>query len=132
MLCADRMRECRTAIGSHPLHLSVLNDFVRHLSPYRRRNTQILQLTFYLVASSVLSKSPLLRETPTELDSALRRSHFIHDILLLAARHARTEEGEQTVRSGDFTRYFHYLVVISSLLEHLKVRKLESTYSLPY
>ena len=50
----------------------MLDSFAQHLSPYRQRNTQILQLLYYLIASSVLSKSPLLREMHVNLMVHLR------------------------------------------------------------
>jgi len=115
----DRMRECRTAIVSQPLPDAVLENFVQILSPYRRRNSQLLQLEFYLVASSVMSKAPLLRETPVELEGSAQVVNFMHDVLVLAARHARTEEGAKTIRSGAFTRYFHYIVGVTSLSGYL-------------
>ena len=119
----DRMRECRTAIGTKPLPDAVVHNFTRILVPYRRRNTQILQLAFFLIASSATAKTPLPRETPAELENAGQVANLMHDILVLASRHARTPEGVKTIRSGDFTRYFHYLVCITSLPEHLKVRR---------
>lgn len=118
------MRESRTAISTKPLHDSVLRNFTHHLTPYRRRNSQVIQLAFFLTASSILSKSPLPHETPAELATAAQTANLMHDILVLSSRHARTEEGAMTIRSGDFTRYFHYLVCMSSLMEHLKVRSL--------
>ena len=117
----DRMRESRIAISLEPLPDSVLKNYVQVLAPYRRRNSQIQQLTYYLVASSILAKAPLLRETPAELESESQVTNFMHDMLVLASRHARTSEGAQTIRSGSFTRYFHYLVSLTSLNEHLKV-----------
>ena len=45
----------------------------------------------------------------------------MHDILVLSSRVAKTEEGARAIRSGDFTRYFHYVVGITSLNEHLHV-----------
>ena len=117
----DRMRECRTAIGTKPLPDVVTQNFSRVLAPYRRRNTQILQLGFFLIASSMTAKTPLLRETPAELESAGQVANVMHDTLVLASRHARTAEGVKTIKSGDFTRYFHYLVCMTSLSEHLKV-----------
>lgn len=115
------MRESRTAISSRPLPDFVIKNFIRILSPYRRRNQQVLQLGFYIIASSILAKSPLLREAPVELDSATHRGNFMHDILVLSSRVAKTEEGARAIRSGDFTRYFHYVVGITSLNEHLHV-----------
>lgn len=114
------MRESRTAIGNKPLPEAIFKNFTEVLSPYRRRNTQLLQLTFYLVASSIKSKSPLPRETPAELDTIDQRGRFFHDTLVISSNYARTEEGARLIRSGDFTRYFHYLVCITSLTEHLK------------
>ncbi|KAL5492777.1 hypothetical protein ACEPAI_4224 [Sanghuangporus weigelae] len=116
----DRMRESRIAISYEPLPDVVLRNYVQVLAPYRRRNSQILQLGYYLVASSILAKAPLLREIPAELESAGEAANFMHDMLVLAGRHARTPEGARTIRSGSFTRYFHYLVSITSLSEHLK------------
>ena len=115
------MRESRTAIGTRPLPDVVSVNFIRVLAPYRRRNTQILQLALFLIASSVTAKSPLPRETPAELENAGQTANLMHDILVLASRHARTQEGMDTIRSGDFTRYFHYLVCITSIAEHIKV-----------
>lgn len=118
---SDRMRESRVALASQPLPDIVLTNFVRELWPYRRRNTQILQLSFYLVASSILAKSPLLRETPAELESSGQHANFMHDVLVLASRLARSPEGAKAIRSGDFARYFHYIVGITSLNDYLKV-----------
>ena len=115
------MREARIAISSEPLPDVVLRNYVQVLAPYRRRNTQILQLGYYLVASSILAKAPLLRETPAELESVGETANFMHDMLVLAGRHARTPEGARTIRSGSFTRYFHYLASITSLSEYVKV-----------
>ena len=109
------MRECRTAMSLQPLPDRVLTNFVSVLSPYRRRNSQILQLQFHLIASSVTSKAPLLREAPAELEGNGQLANLMHDILVLAARHARDEAGRKTVRSGAFTRYFHYIVGVTSL-----------------
>ena len=116
------MRESRVALAAQPLPDIVLTNFVRELWPYRRRNTQVLQLSFYLVASSILSKSPLLRENPAELDSGGQYANFMHDVLVLASRLAKTSDGASAIRSGDFTRYFHYIVGITSVHEHLKVK----------
>lgn len=116
------MRESRIALSSEPLPDSVLQNFVRVLAPYRRRNSQVLQLSYYLVASSVLAKAPLLRETPVELEAEAYTNNMMHDSLVLASRLAKSAEGAKTIRSGSFTRYFHYLVCITSLNGQLKVR----------
>ena len=115
------MRESRTAIGINPIPDVIIREFVQKLSPYRKRNTQVNQLGFFIVASSVRAKSPLLRETPAELENAGHTVDFMHDMLFLASRHVRTEEVLQTIRSGSFMRYFHFLVGIGSLSEYLKV-----------
>ncbi|TDL22448.1 hypothetical protein BD410DRAFT_748734 [Rickenella mellea] len=117
----DRLRESRTAIGTKPLPDILLQNFTKKLAPYRRRNTQVIQLAFFLVASSILSKSALPKETPAELAQAGQTGQVMHDILILAAQHAQTEEGKETIRSGEFTRYFHYTLCITSILEHLKI-----------
>ena len=116
------MRESRVALAAQPLPDIVLTNFVRELWPYRRRNTQVLQLSFYLVASSILSKSPLLRENPAEIESGGQYANFMHDVLVLASRLAKTSDGASAIRSVDFTRYFHYIVGITSVHEHLKVK----------
>ncbi|TDL26998.1 hypothetical protein BD410DRAFT_783138 [Rickenella mellea] len=116
----DRLRESRTAVGTKPIPDVLLNNFTKKLAPYRRRNTQVIQLAFFLVASSVLSKSALPKETPAELAQAGQVAHLMHDILVLASQYAQTEEGLETIRSGEFTRYFHFIMCISSILEHLK------------
>ena len=118
---SDRLRECRTAIGTKPLPDFVVNGFTRVLVPYRRRYTQFLQLAFYLIASSVTAKSPLPREIPAELVGVGPISNAIHDMLVLASRHAKTADGANMIKSGDFTRYFHYFVCITALPEQWKV-----------
>ena len=88
------MREARTAIGITPFPDEVITNFSVHLAPYRKRNGQYIQLSFYLVASSVLAKAPLPAEAPAELETGRQLANFTHDALVLAARHAKTEEAE--------------------------------------
>lgn len=44
---------------------------------------------------------------------------FLHDALLLSYRFARTEHGRQAIKSGDFTRYWFFVLSVNSTYAQL-------------
>ncbi|CAE6445071.1 unnamed protein product [Rhizoctonia solani] len=114
----DRYREARAAIGTTPFDEYITEEFISVLSPYRRRFTRTIKNSFYLVASSLANKFPL----PHDVQGLLAdwQADFIHDALVLSTRMARTETGANSVRSGEFSRYWYYLLTVSTIGEQLK------------
>ncbi|CAE6476603.1 unnamed protein product [Rhizoctonia solani] len=113
----DRYREARAAIGTTPFDEFIIDEFISVLSPYRRRFTRTIKTSFYLVASSLANKFPLPHDIQGVSDW---QADFIHDALVLSTRMARTETGANSVRSGEFSRYWYYLLTVSTIGEQLK------------
>jgi len=107
----DRWSEARCAIGSEPLPPFISREFISILSPYRRQANVHLKASLYLCAASMASKLPLPLEIPKPGKLV---SDLVHDALLLSSRFAKTEEGKEAVRSGDFARYWFFLLVMTS------------------
>ncbi|KAH7337158.1 hypothetical protein B0J17DRAFT_666475 [Rhizoctonia solani] len=116
-LILDRYREARAAIGTTPFDEYIIEEFISVLSPYRRRFTRTIKTSFYLVASSLANKFPLPHDIQGLADW---QADFIHDALVLSTRMARTETGANSVRSGEFSRYWYYLLTVSTIGEQLK------------
>ncbi|GAB1520598.1 hypothetical protein RhiTH_003678 [Rhizoctonia solani] len=106
----DRYREARAAIGTTPFDEYIIEEFISVLSPYRRRFTRTIKTSFYLVASSLANKAWV---TDWQAD-------FIHDALVLSTRMARSETGANSVKSEEFSRYWYYLLTVSTIGEQLK------------
>ncbi|KAF8600286.1 hypothetical protein BDV93DRAFT_476704 [Ceratobasidium sp. AG-I] len=113
----DRYREARAAIGTEQFDEHIVEEFISVLSPYRRRFTRTIKTSFYLVASSLSNKFPLPHDIEGTVDML---PDFLHDALVLSTRIARTEAGAANVRSGEFSRYWYYLLSISTIGEQLK------------
>ncbi|CAE6534018.1 unnamed protein product [Rhizoctonia solani] len=113
----DRYREARAALGTTPFDEFIVEEFISVLSPYRRRFTRTIKTSFYLVASSLANKFPLPHDIQGVADW---QADFIHDALVLSTRMARTETGANSVRSGDFSRYWYYLLTVMTIGEQLK------------
>ncbi|KAG8719517.1 hypothetical protein FRC08_002644 [Ceratobasidium sp. 394] len=113
----DRYREARAALGTEPFNEFILEEFISVLSPYRRRFTRTIKTSFYLVASSLANKFPLPHDIQGTVDMV---PDFVHDALVLSTRMARTEAGAGSVRSGEFSRYWYYLLSVSTIGEQLK------------
>ncbi|KAF8749522.1 hypothetical protein RHS01_09997 [Rhizoctonia solani] len=119
-LAKHRYREARAAIGTTPFDEYIIEEFISVLSPYRRRFTRTIKTSFYLVASSLANKacpnahlSSFSRVTDWQAD-------FIHDALVLSTRMARSETGANSVKSEEFSRYWYYLLTVSTIGEQLK------------
>ncbi|KAG8699563.1 hypothetical protein FRC09_006546, partial [Ceratobasidium sp. 395] len=113
----DRYREARAALGTEPFDEFIIEEFISVLSPYRRRFTRTIKTSFYLVASSLANKFPLPHDIQGTVDML---PDFVHDALILSTRMARTEAGARSVRSGEFSRYWYYLLSVSTIGEQLK------------
>ncbi|CUA67618.1 putative polyketide synthase 3 [Rhizoctonia solani] len=113
----DRYREARAALGTTRFDEFIVEEFISVLSPYRRRFTRTIKTSFYLVASSLANKFPLPHDIQGVTDW---QADFIHDALVLSTRMARTETGANSVRSDDFSRYWYYLLTVSTIGEQLK------------
>ncbi|CAE6533569.1 unnamed protein product [Rhizoctonia solani] len=113
----DRYREARAALGTTPFDEYIVEEFISVLSPYRRRFTRTIKTSFYLVASSLANKFPLPHDIQGVSDW---QADFIHDALVLSTRMARTETGVNSVRSDNFSRYWYYLLTVSTIGEQLK------------
>ncbi|QRV92200.1 fusaric acid resistance-like protein [Ceratobasidium sp. AG-Ba] len=113
----DRYREARAAIGTEPFDEFIIEEFISVLSPYRRRFTRTIKTSFYLVASSLANKFPLPHDIQGTVDML---PDFVHDALVLSTRMARTEMGAGSVRGGEFSRYWYYLLSVSTIGEQLK------------
>ncbi|KAG8700245.1 hypothetical protein FRC09_006090 [Ceratobasidium sp. 395] len=133
----DRYREARAALGTEPFDEFIIEEFISVLSPYRRRFTRTIKTSFYLVASSLANKVfshvpraliqprtdcyweqfPLPHDIQGTVDML---PDFVHDALILSTRMARTEAGAGSVRSGEFSRYWYYLLSVSTIGEQLK------------
>ncbi|KAL5632771.1 hypothetical protein ACGC1H_005649 [Rhizoctonia solani] len=113
----DRYREARAALGTTPFDEYIVEEFISVLSPYRRRFTRTIKTSFYLVASSLANKFPLPHDIQGVTDW---QADFIHDALVLSTRMARTETGANSVRSDNFSRYWYYLLTVSTIGEQLK------------
>ncbi|KAG8699562.1 hypothetical protein FRC09_006545 [Ceratobasidium sp. 395] len=113
----DRYREARAALGTEPFDEFIIEEFISVLSPYRRRFTRTIKTSFYLVASSLANKFPLPHDIQGTVDML---PDFVHDALILSTRMARTEAGAGSVRSGEFSRYWYYLLSVSTIGEQLK------------
>jgi len=46
-------------------------------------------------------------------------SEFLHDALVLSYRFAKTEEGRRAIKSGDFTRYWFFVLSMNSTYRQL-------------
>ncbi|KZO91191.1 hypothetical protein CALVIDRAFT_602427 [Calocera viscosa TUFC12733] len=115
-LLVDRWSETRSAIGSEPFPPFVSQQFVSILSPFRRQCYTVTKTSLYLAATSMASKIPLPLETP---NPGRLVSDLVHDALLISFRYAKTEEGREIVQSGDFARYWFFLLVNMSALQHV-------------
>ncbi|ELU44412.1 hypothetical protein AG1IA_01553 [Rhizoctonia solani AG-1 IA] len=113
----DRYREARAAIGTTPFDEYIIEEFISVLSPYRRRFTRTIKTSFYLVASSLANKFPLPHDIQGVTDW---QADFIHDALVLSTRMARSETGANSVKSEEFSRYWYYLLTVSTIGEQLK------------
>ncbi|EJU01750.1 hypothetical protein DACRYDRAFT_116214 [Dacryopinax primogenitus] len=107
----DRWSEARSAIGTEPFPAFISREFISVLSPYRRQAYVHAKVSLYLAAASMASKMPLPLEVPK---AGKLISEMMHDALLLSSRFAKTDEGRETVKSGEFARYWFFLLVMTS------------------
>lgn len=110
-LILDRLRESRVAVGEG-LSEEIQINFTRKLSPYRRQTKRFSRALFYLVASSLSTKTPLPHELPSLRTTA---KAIQHDAILLSRRLAKQPNGREIIQSNSFLRYFFYLVSYSSV-----------------
>lgn len=85
----------------------ILENIVSVLAPYRRQAHQMIKLSLYLSATSLLSKSPLPHDAVT-IEEHLQ--DFIEDAVLISSRIAATEQGAIEVKKGkcpNSSRYLH-------------------------
>ncbi|KAG8991643.1 hypothetical protein FRB94_000915 [Tulasnella sp. JGI-2019a] len=115
----DRLREGRAAIGTTRLDEVILTNFVAIMSPYRRRSTTVTKSVLGMCAASLTSKLPLPQDLPW-IGRSTALADFVHDALVLSYRFARTEEGRQAVRSGEFTRYWFLVLSTNSIFPQLE------------
>ncbi|KAF8716570.1 hypothetical protein RHS02_09900, partial [Rhizoctonia solani] len=108
-LAKHRYREARAAIGTTPFDEYIIEEFISVLSPYRRRFTRTIKTSFYLF--------PLPHDIQGVTDW---QADFIHDALVLSTRMARSETGANSVKSEEFSRYWYYLLTVSTIGEQLK------------
>lgn len=110
-LILDRLREARTA-ALQGFSEDIQVNFTRKLSPYRRQTKRFSRALFYLIASSISTKTPL----PHELPSLVTTARAIqHDAVLLSKRLSKKQDGREIIKSDSFLRYFFYLVSYSSV-----------------
>ncbi|KAG8991644.1 hypothetical protein FRB93_002631 [Tulasnella sp. JGI-2019a] len=114
----DRLREARFAIGTTRLDETILKNFVSVLSPYRRRSARAAKNILGMCASTLNAKTPLPQDMPF-LGRHKALADLVHDGLVLSYRFANTEEGRLAARTGDFTRYWFYVVSVNSIFPQL-------------
>ncbi|GAA5865438.1 hypothetical protein JCM8547_001244 [Rhodosporidiobolus lusitaniae] len=110
-LLLDRLRESRAALGEDGFTPQIRREFSDVLTPYRKQGKRIIRAHFYLNATSLSTKMPL----PAELPPVTTARAIQHDVLVLAARLQRSEEGRAIINDPVFLRYFFYLVSYSSV-----------------
>lgn len=93
----DRFSDARIALGSEAFDPFILESIVAVLSPYRRRAHQMVKLSLYLSATSLLSKSPLPHDA-VGIEEHLQ--DFIEDAVIISAKIADTEQGAVAVKEG--------------------------------
>ncbi|KAG8934607.1 hypothetical protein FRC01_001708 [Tulasnella sp. 417] len=115
----DRLRESRDAIGTATFDDEFLKGFVAPLSPYRRRSARMSKTCLALSAASLATKMPLSSDIPRhEWNTFL--PDFLHDALVLSHRFAKTPGGQKAVQCGEFTRYWFYVLNITSIYPQLR------------
>lgn len=108
----DRLREARTAIGDDGFSDAIRDQIMAVLAPYRANARRYQRALFYLVSTSLATKSPLPHELPS-LVSASR--NIQHDALVLSSRLAKTPEGMRVLGSSSFRRYWFYVTAYSGV-----------------
>ncbi|KAL8293775.1 hypothetical protein RQP46_000476 [Phenoliferia psychrophenolica] len=99
----DRLREARTALGTEGFSPEIRVNFTDKLAAYRRQSRRYSRALFYLVGSSLSTKSPL----PHELPSMSMTARLIqHDAMVLSHSLSLTPEGREIVQSQSFVRFF--------------------------
>ncbi|KAH7102865.1 hypothetical protein BKA62DRAFT_92072 [Auriculariales sp. MPI-PUGE-AT-0066] len=117
----DRVKEARYTIGTSTLPDIIIREFSQRLAPYRRRHIKMTKTSLHLCASSLASKLPFPGETAARiyLPSSIRDYH--HDALLISSHLSRTPEGKEAVLNGELTRFFAYIMTITSITDQLMV-----------
>lgn len=122
----DRFRDARVAFGTAPLDDRVMEHFVQHLVPYRRRANRFVRGSMYTVTSALQAKLALPGELPS---TSSYLPAFVHDLLVLSSRLARQPGGLEVVKGPEMSRYMVYLLGVTSaglqldeLVEAIRVR----------
>ncbi|KZV97308.1 hypothetical protein EXIGLDRAFT_764598 [Exidia glandulosa HHB12029] len=115
----DRLKEARSVIGVDVVPDIITREFSARLYAYRRRNIRLAKASLYTCASSLASKAPLPSETPAKLFLKGNMGDFLHDAMLISSHMSRTEEGKEAILNGELTRYWAYVMTITSLSEQL-------------
>ncbi|KZV83005.1 hypothetical protein EXIGLDRAFT_843280 [Exidia glandulosa HHB12029] len=115
----DRLKEARSVIGVDVVPDIITREFSARLYAYRRRNIRLAKASLYTCAASLASKAPLPGETPAKLLMTGNVGDFLHDAMLISSHISRTEEGKEAIMNGELTRYWAYVMTITSLSEQL-------------
>ncbi|KAK4052886.1 hypothetical protein OIO90_004162 [Microbotryomycetes sp. JL221] len=118
----DRLREARVAMGTEGFGLEIRQHLASRLAPYRKQSKRFTRALFYLVSTSLATKSPLPHDLPTMLTAA---RNIQHDALVLSRRLAETPQGLSLVKSTPFLRYFFYMVAYSGVSYNLEAMEVE-------
>ncbi|KAG8952106.1 hypothetical protein FRC04_005106 [Tulasnella sp. 424] len=115
----DRLRESRDAIGTTTFDDEFLKGFVAPISPYRRRSARMSKTCLALSTAALATKMPLTSDVPRhEWNTFL--PDFLHDALVLSHRFAKTPEGQRALQCGEFTRYWFYVLNVTSIFPQLR------------
>ncbi|MBW0463541.1 hypothetical protein O181_003256 [Austropuccinia psidii MF-1] len=119
-LILDRNRDARIAIGTSPLPDIILKEFVEKLAPYRAQALPRIKNSLYLCTSTLCSKFPLPENLNRTLEEVKFGTEIFHDALVLSSRLAHSQEGLKLVKSSEFTRYWLYLLSMTSVIYQLE------------
>jgi len=113
----DRLRNARYAIGDKGFSEHLIQSVTHELSPYRNQLSRLVKNHFCMASASLMSKTPLPHDTMMENWVC----HLTHDALVLSQKFARTPEGQASIASGEFSRYWFYLLSMCSVVEQIQV-----------
>jgi len=115
----ERLKDARTAMRAQPFHPYLAQNFIWTLAPYRRQWNATVRMALYLSAAALSSQTPL----PADMLKVPWKfvDDMVQDSLSLSARMGKTEEGRAMLKTGDFARFWFFLLVISSATEQIQV-----------
>ncbi|MBW0465952.1 hypothetical protein O181_005667, partial [Austropuccinia psidii MF-1] len=119
-LILDRNRDARIAIGTNPLPEVILKEFVEKLAPYRAQLLPKIKTSLYLCTSTLHSKFPLPEKLNSTTEEMKYATEIFHDALVLSSRLADSPEGLKLVKSPELTRYWLYLLSMTSVSYQLE------------